>query len=267
MIFLGMIGMRTLESPTIDIRINNQSVHQQKTLFVSIHDSVSFTSKEPGYWIQYRPIFKEYNNLSVKLGFICPITYVPEYIQSQGKTNTLDMLSPTPGTKLIAFSPVPISDPITTTHPLHLVQNNVFQLVVREGNTYVGMLTELLGAPFILPPKRLGTFGHQTDLRVGTDCAELAIYGMRRLGHDIPYCGPQGITKYLKPTTDIRKGTLLHFGFQVSVLYKDRGVLGKLDRPDILIHAFEDRVVLQAIGETSLVGKSCRFYRWKHGVR
>ena len=70
--------------------------------------------------------------------------------------------------------------------------------------------------------------GHQTDLRVCVDCAELAIYGKRRQGFNIPYCGPRGINNYLEEISpdSIFNGCIVHFGDQVDVIYSDEGVKG-----------------------------------------
>jgi hypothetical protein len=72
------------------------------------------------------------------------------------------------------------------------------QVAVRAGDDYLGLLQELRGTPFLVFPEET-EFGNQADLRVGADCAALAIYGRRRLGFNVPYGGPRGIVKYLSP--------------------------------------------------------------------
>ncbi len=138
----------------------------------------------------------------------------------------------------------------------------VFQLIKRDSDDYVGYLEELLTVPFVMPPRLLYS-GHQTDLRLGVDCAELAIYGKRRQGYDIPYCGPQKIVNYLKETDSIRRGTVVSFGFQISVVYEDRGLSGQLDDADLLIHAYKDKAEIISFGESGLNRYPYKLYEWK----
>lgn len=80
----------------------------------------------------------------------------------------------------------------------------------------------------------------------------------------MPYIGPKRIHNYLKKTNLLLCGcgTILHFGFQVSVLYSDKGTLGVLDEEDLLIHAFENAVKIQSLGETTLNKRFCQLYEW-----
>lgn len=137
------------------------------------------------------------------------------------------------------------------------------QVVVRESDDYAGYLTELLHTPFILPPMRIRGL-HQTDVRAGADCAELAIYGKRREGYDIPYCGPKGISRYLDSLKGpVMRGAVLHFGGQVSVLYEDRGVEGLLDNDDLLIEAYGSETKIVRLADCAYAGRPLTLYRWK----
>ena len=109
----------------------------------------------------------------------------------------------------------------------------------------------------------LANHGHQADLRLGIDCAELAIYGRRRMGENIPYVGPRGIKDYLEKTDNVEVGVVLHFGFQVSVLYEDRGKIGKIDEADLLIHAYEDKAEIIELGKTDLWKWPFEMFVWK----
>ncbi|MFB6305972.1 MAG: hypothetical protein ABEH43_03115 [Flavobacteriales bacterium] len=140
---------------------------------------------------------------------------------------------------------------------------DIIQIINKTHKGFIGYLEELLNVPFVLPPKKLLGEAHQTDLRLGVDCAELAIYGKRRQGYKIPYCGPRGIKKYLKPTSKLTKGTIIHFGFQVSVLYEDKGQIGHLDNNDLLIHAYKDKAEIKKLGNTDLKKRSYQLYQWK----
>lgn len=154
-------------------------------------------------------------------------------------------------------------DSLATFRPLCFLHHNIFQISVREADSYIGYITELLNVPFLLGPKNITSIGHQADLKIGIDCAELAIYGRRRMGHKIPYCGPRKIIDFLYNVDSIQSGTIVHFGFQVSIVYKDFGTIGVLDDDDYLIHAYDDRVKIQKFADCTLNGFSYNLYEWR----
>ncbi len=104
----------------------------------------------------------------------------------------------------------------------------------------VGVLTEQLGTPFVFFPARLPDGAHQTDERLGADCAALLVYGRRRLGERIPYVAPGGLRRYAAPIRGAppREGDVLHFGSQTAVLSRDRPPLGRIGPEDLVIHTF-----------------------------
>lgn len=115
----------------------------------------------------------------------------------------------------------------------------VSEVVIRGDDSYPGVLQELLGTPFLFLPLRIQG-GHQTDQRVGSDCAALAAYGRRRRGEFIPYRGPSGLLPYLVPvsTGKMRRGDILHYGAQVQVVFEDRGRQGFPDGEDLVIQSW-----------------------------
>lgn len=139
------------------------------------------------------------------------------------------------------------------------------QVRVRESDDYAGVLTGMLGAPFIIPPKKISGGLHQSDLGMGTDCAGLAVYGMRQQGHDIAYLGPHGILPRLE-TSELKRGCIIHFGFQVSILYEDRGAIGVLDKEDLLIHANKESVRIETLEQSGFRGRKYEIMRWKSTV-
>jgi len=247
----------------IKYSLNSQDLASSSVIFTKTADTIDFYCSNDSYWIYYKPELKEYDNIQNGKMSLSKITYKPELITNE-KTNHIKLTNLKPGTYYVSISEVSINAPIESFLPINLTNENIVQLVVRENDTYIGYMTELLGTPFILPPKLLGVYGHQTDLRIGTDCAELAIYGMRRMGYNIPYCGPAGIVKYLEPTNDLKEGTIIHFGFQVSVLYKDNGLIGQLDDQDLVIHAYLDKVSIDKLGDTGLLRNNYKLYKWKN---
>jgi len=139
---------------------------------------------------------------------------------------------------------------------------DTLQIVYREDDSYLGYLSELMRSPFVMYPKLLEE-GHQTDLLIGSDCAEFVIYGRRRLGYDIPYCGPELIYDYLSPQEVPMPGDILHYGSQVSVFYEDRGVIGAVDDEDIVLQSYDYRPYFTTIRDNNHVFGIFELYRWK----
>lgn len=159
---------------------------------------------------------------------------------------------------------------------------------MRSDDTYLGFLTELFNTPFLLSPRKTPMGFHQTDQRLGSDCAAFAIYGRRRQGHPIPYCGPFRIYDYLNPIsesavmpdsrgiyrdvrgmplligeTGLRAGDILHFHSQVSVFACDCKVKGVLDKSDWIMQAHGNSPGFFALAESGYYNRPLMAYRWK----
>ena len=175
--------------------------------------------------------------------------------------------------------------------PPHLAYpGSVLQIVYRKDDTYIGYLTELFRTPFVIMPKRTKAGKNQADLHMGSDCASFAIYGMRRMGFDYPYIGPQRIYQFLRSLYPSilrpieRKGTIayydaggdspnggsmpqpgdiLHFGEQVTVFYQDAGVIGMLDSDDLIIHSTILQPEITTIRKSAFNKHALRIFRWK----
>lgn len=206
----------------------------------------------PSEFYLFKPVYK---NL-VQTQKVQPITYSIEKVYSKEFFKELQ-----PGTYLCSFEPL-IEDTASSINIY--TEYTIIQLIYKKSEGYIGHLEELLNVPFVLPPRQI-KLGHQTDLRLGVDCAELAIYGKRQQGFNIPYCGPKGILDYLIPTSTLEPGTVISFGnnFQISVLYEDRGIIGVLDDEDLLIHAYKDKAEIVTLKESGLKGYPYSLYRWK----
>lgn len=142
--------------------------------------------------------------------------------------------------------------------------DEVFQVAVRGDDSYTGFLQELLGTPFVLIPRRLPE-GHQTDLRLGGDCAALAAYGRRRMGEDIPYQGPRGLLPHLLPVAEgrMRTGDVLHYGEQVQVVFEDRGRKGSSDPEDLVIQSWHPWPRIVTRDSSGWEGRPFRIYRFR----
>jgi hypothetical protein len=158
------------------------------------------------------------------------------------------------------------------------------ELVVRRDDSYVGLLTELLGAPFVLWPAELPCLGHQTDLRLGADCAALLIYGRRRMGEKIPYVAPAGLFRFadlvsedllIEPSgqqgsesaAPVQVGDILHFGFQTAVLSQDVPPRGRLTRDDLIIHTFHGVAEEVPLGSVPYWRHAVDVLRWRQPDR
>lgn len=166
--------------------------------------------------------------------------------------------------------------------------NCLLQVIYRSDDSYFGYLTELFNTPFILSPRRIDGY-HQTNERIGSDCAAFAIYGKRRQGYDVFYGGPRGIYNYLEPVIDsviyldmhskdgiykdvnknpistintLKAGDIIHFKEQVSVFYKDEGILGLLDENDLLIQSYDKTPYITTIKDNGFYKKPFKIFRW-----
>jgi hypothetical protein len=249
--------------------VNKDSVFKTKTIFVKQHDTVYFKntdSLQNKSWFEIIPKQLNYDLSKTRQPYSKTIEYKLHRLNSE---KTLVINDANEGTKYYGLfddndSLVKIGF-INDSRPIALCYNNIYQIVVRENDSYLGYLTELINTPFILPPVYIEGCGHQTDLRIGSDCAELAIYGKRRQGYNVPYAGPAGITKYLDEirTDSLFEGCILHFGFQVSVLYNDKGVKGSLDADDIIIQSYENKACLIEYKNCGYYNYPFKPYKWK----
>jgi hypothetical protein len=140
---------------------------------------------------------------------------------------------------------------------------NTLEIVVRRDDTYVGYATELIGVPFVFWPKSVSG-GHQTDLRLGADCAATVTYGKRRSGHQVGYFAPKGLLRYLVEVepTSIQVGDVLHFGFQTALLSQDTEPIGTLNDSDMIIHSYHHLVEEIPFNQATYAPQSFKVYRW-----
>ncbi|MFW6221900.1 MAG: hypothetical protein ACOC4C_05485 [Fibrobacterota bacterium] len=224
----------------------------------SVRDSskAALTRNFPDSITLFFPVYTNADQLTK----IVPIPYKLAYVSFADVLDSLPI-----GTTYISPDIIPL-DTIKCINIMAHERFRTFQLIKTESRGYIGYLEEMLNVPFMLPPKFLKGYGHQADHRIAVDCAELAIYGKRRQGYNIPYGGPRGIKEYLSETDSISRGTIIHFGFQVSVVYEDRGKIGALDNEDLLIHAYKDKAEIIPLGKTDLTAKPYTACTWKDSL-
>lgn len=173
------------------------------------------------------------------------------------------------------------------------LSRHVFRIAVRRDDTYLGYLTELLNTPYIFgsdgPPG-----SHQADLLIGSDCADLVVYGARRLGRELPYVStwtladhipehrratgqrPDGV--FLEATdtaaqplrigdgrSDLRPGDVLLFpnSRHTGVLWEDRPPLGVLDGEDLMFHTCWAPPTVEPLGASRCASLPIRILRMR----
>ena len=150
----------------------------------------------------------------------------------------------------------------------------VHRVAFRRDDSYLGYASELFNLPYIFGSA--GPDGHnQTDLLIGADCADLAIYPARRMGYSAEYTNTynidrqapeiaravkledgRSIDKHGRPVAfgsskgQIQPGDIIHFpsSRHVALLYEDREPLGVLDPSDLMLHTCWAPPIIEAIG-------------------
>jgi hypothetical protein len=164
------------------------------------------------------------------------------------------------------------------------------RVTVRRDDSYLGYLTELFNTPYIWGSAGEPAKIHQADRRIGSDCADFITYGVRRLGHDLPYTSTFDLPRFARilarapsgPSADgiyrgedgapirigdqpgeLRPGDLLLFPRHVGALVEDRPPLGVLSSSDVMIHTSWSEPAEQPIGETDYKAQPVKLLRWK----
>ena len=247
-------------------------VERLQALFVNVAESAIFVAPAglaAPHWFLAVPVARDYDNVRFCKGVAeaaChqPIEYsAQELLSVRGRAEfrleEARALS-APGTHHLyvtgdAGEPATLDERSVASMP---------EVVVRRGDDYVGLLSELFGVPFVLRPAPLED-GHQTDLRRGADCAALVVYGQRRLGRPLPYVAPRGLFKLareLPPGAPIRVGDILNFGFQSAVLSVDTPPLGVLNGEDRVIHTYHGLAEETPVSVLPYGSAPFRWLRW-----
>ncbi len=162
------------------------------------------------------------------------------------------------------------------------LSERVHRVSLRRDDTYLGMLTELYGQPYIWASGGQPAARHQSERLEGADCADFVVYGWRRLGHRIPYTWSEGLREHTRrvaagaPGNDgvyrddhgraldfPAPGDLLLFPGHVGVLVADRGQPGVLDGDDIMAHTLFASPREQSIAAAGYAGRSVEVLRWR----
>lgn len=145
----------------------------------------------------------------------------------------------------------------------------VTRVTIRRDDTFLGYLTEMYGQPYVWASAGLSDKTHQSERLEGSDCADLMVYGARRMGKHVAYTWTGGlpqVTKLVvagtrgkdgvyrdregKPLPFTQPGDLILFTRHVGALAEDKGEKGVLDDQDIVLHTLFDSPKEQRIADT-----------------
>jgi hypothetical protein len=159
----------------------------------------------------------------------------------------------------------------------------VTRVTIRRDDTFLGYLTEMYGQPYIWASAGLSDKSHESEHLEGSDCADLMVYGARRMGKNVAYTwtgGLPSITKLVagsgtrgddgiyrdkagKPLPFTGVGDLVLFPRHVGALAEDRGTIGVLDDQDLMLHTLFDSPKEQAIADSGYADTTVELRRWK----
>lgn len=244
-------------------------------------------SLKPVRWFQIAPDLRAYDNRPGPHAQLDPIRY-RRMPAGETANARLALSFATPGTRYFCAGAA-TPERFSTVEPIQRkFAGQVVQVVVRAGDRYADFLGELLGTPFVMGPAVEPGGWHQTDQRVGSDCAAFATYGRRRMGVPVPYAGPEGIVRLLRPLgtgplappgpdgvyrdargrsvhvggAGLQPGDIVHFGAQVSIFSADRGQRGVLDADDLLFQSWRTTPHVTRIRGGGFSDRPIRLYRW-----
>jgi cell wall-associated NlpC family hydrolase len=159
-----------------------------------------------------------------------------------------------------------ISTPGTDSVKYGGLTKDVMRVTFRKDDSLIGYATELFGTPYIFGSA--GSDGrNQSDLLIGSDCADLIIYARRRSGHKATYTSSYALSDQappLKKNQVPKAGDVIHFSDMrhVGILYEDVAPVGVIDKNDLILHTCWDQPLVQAIGDTRCSGDAIRVLRF-----
>lgn len=161
------------------------------------------------------------------------------------------------------------------------LHDRVHRVSLRRDDTYLGLLTEFFGQPYIWASGGQPDARHQTELMEGADCADFVVYGLRRLGHRVSYTWSEELRTrgrrmgagtlradgvYVDaagaPVPFPQPGDLIFFPRHVGALSQDRGVPGVLDREDLMMHTLFASPREQSLADSGYADTPVEIRRW-----
>lgn len=163
----------------------------------------------------------------------------------------------------------------------------VHRVALRRDDSFLGLLTELFGQPYIWASAGTSDARHQSERLEGSDCADFIVYARRRQGSRMAYTWTGDLPRHTRllgrgtagadgvyrdadgaPLRFPQAGDLVLFPRHVGALAEDRGVPGVLDHADVMMHSYFDTPREQPIGESDYAGTwlEVRRFRGKPGA-
>ena len=142
----------------------------------------------------------------------------------------------------------------------------VMRVTFRRDDTLLGYATELANTPYIF-----GSAGpdgrNQSDLLIGSDCADLLVYARRRSGQAATYTSSYELERQAPPLPAaalVQAGDIVHFPSKrhVGFLYEDRPPLGVLDESDLVLHTCWDTPRVERLADISCAARPWRVLRF-----
>lgn len=143
---------------------------------------------------------------------------------------------------------------------------DVFRVAIRRDDSLIGFATELINTPYIF-----GSAGpdgrNQSDLLIGSDCADFIVYARRRMGKKAEYTSSYALDRQAPELKKgpARAGDIVHFPSMrhVAILFEDREPRGVVDENDLILHTCWAPPTVQRIGDTSCVAPPYRVLRFQ----
>ena len=278
---LTLLTLILAATPTLEIQGAIGDAKPKKTWVyakqgqpVTLHAVVRGCEPKEVRWFKIEPTIGAIDNTTPSFHFE-PVTYVETALPAcEGKLTCAADIAPTklpkvealPGVGTMAYRVELVSKDGTTLSTPGMASTkyggltpDVYRVAVRRDDTLIGYATELLNTPYIF-----GSAGpdgrNQSDLLIGSDCADFIVYARRRSGKPATYTSSYEIDRQaplLKEGKKPRAGDLVHFpgSRHVAILFEDREPLGEVDENDLILHTCWAPPTVQRMGDTDCVSR------------
>ena len=256
-------------------------VYAKQGTQVTLYAVLKGTEAQQVRWFKVEPTVGAVDNTTPSFHFE-PITYTETAIVAcEGKLTCPADITPTkfatvpqlPGVGTMAFrvevvtkDGATLSTPGMTSTKYGGLTPDVYRVTLRRDDTLIGYATELINTPYIF-----GSAGpdgrNQSDLLIGSDCADLIIYARRRSGKKAEYTSSYEIDRQaplLKEGKTPKAGDLVHFpaSRHVAILFEDRDPVGQVDENDLILHTCWAPPTVQRMGDIDCVSRPYRVLRF-----
>jgi poly-gamma-glutamate capsule biosynthesis protein CapA/YwtB (metallophosphatase superfamily) len=149
-----------------------------------------------------------------------------------------------------------------------IVDGKIRETPVLELRRFVGTgfraaISEQFGLPYLFGSGELSQVsdtGPETNL--GADCANFAVYALRRQGQRVPWSDPKQLRDHLElvvrgatsgtakiSAKDLQRGMIVHLGTHVAAVMEDREPVGVLDENDLVAHQLAGTPQMVTLGQ------------------